>query len=114
MDSIPPATTISDSPSCTACAARATAFSPEPQTLLMVIAATFRSAAAIEGGLARGVLAEAGLHDVAHDGFVDLLAVKAGAASGLGDGFGAEFGGGEAGQGALEFAYRGADGAENY
>src|SRR6267154_3705664 len=40
MDSIPPATTISDSPSCTACAARATAFSPEPQTLLMVMAAT--------------------------------------------------------------------------
>src|SRR5947207_464407 len=40
MDSIPPATTISDSPSWTACAANATAFKPEPQTLLMVIAAT--------------------------------------------------------------------------
>src|SRR5579859_4398221 len=40
MDSIPPATTISDSPSCTACAASATDFNPEPQTLLMVIAAT--------------------------------------------------------------------------
>src|SRR5260221_703290 len=40
MDSIPPATTISLSPSCTACAASATAFSPEPQTLLIVIAAT--------------------------------------------------------------------------
>src|SRR6266436_4598401 len=40
MDSIPPATTISLSPSCTACAASATAFNPEPQTLLMVIAAT--------------------------------------------------------------------------
>src|SRR5712692_8711850 len=40
MDSIPPATTISDSPVCTACAASATAFNPEPQTLLMVIAAT--------------------------------------------------------------------------
>src|SRR5208282_1826237 len=40
MDSMPPATTISDSPVITACAARATAFSPEPHTLLMVIAAT--------------------------------------------------------------------------
>src|SRR6266850_3629032 len=40
MDSMPPATTISDSPSCTACAASATAFNPEPQTLLIVIAAT--------------------------------------------------------------------------
>ena len=37
---MPPATTISDSPSATACAARPTAFKPEPQTLLMVIAAT--------------------------------------------------------------------------
>src|SRR5437762_5367228 len=40
MDSMPPATTISDSPVCTACAASATAFNPEPQTLLMVMAAT--------------------------------------------------------------------------
>src|SRR5216684_2392208 len=40
MDSMPPATTISDSPSCTACAASATAFNPEPQTLFIVIAAT--------------------------------------------------------------------------
>src|SRR5258708_37395617 len=39
MDSMPPATTVSDSPSCTACAASATAFRPEPQTLLMVMAA---------------------------------------------------------------------------
>src|SRR6266481_8110513 len=40
MDSMPPATTISLSPSMTACAASATAFNPEPQTLLMGIAAT--------------------------------------------------------------------------
>src|SRR6267143_202090 len=37
---MPPATTISDSPRVTACAARATALRPEPQTLLMVMAAT--------------------------------------------------------------------------
>src|SRR6516165_2883152 len=40
MDSMPPATTISSSPNCTAWAASPTAFSPEPHTLLMVIAAT--------------------------------------------------------------------------
>src|SRR5262250_1874068 len=37
---MPPATTISDSPVCTACAASATAFNPDPQPLLIVIAAT--------------------------------------------------------------------------
>ena len=38
MLSWPPATTISASPALIACAARCVAFSPEPQTLLMVIA----------------------------------------------------------------------------
>src|SRR5258707_10086779 len=40
MHSIPPATAISDSPRVTAWAARATALRPEPQALLMVMAAT--------------------------------------------------------------------------
>src|SRR5437660_2057452 len=40
MDSMPPATTTELFPVCTACAARATAFSPEPQTLLIVMAPT--------------------------------------------------------------------------
>ncbi|OIQ99559.1 hypothetical protein GALL_183080 [mine drainage metagenome] len=40
MLSCPPATTISASPSRTACAASITAFRPEPQTLLMVMAGT--------------------------------------------------------------------------
>jgi len=40
MFSWPPAITISASPSRIACAASITAFSPEPQTLLMVIAGT--------------------------------------------------------------------------
>jgi hypothetical protein len=38
IDSIPPATTISASPRRTACAASIAAFSPEPQTLLIVSA----------------------------------------------------------------------------
>ena len=80
MDSMPPATTISVSPSCTACAASATALRPEPQTLLMVMRGDAGITAAFERGLARGILAEASLDHVAEDGFVDLLAVKTGAA----------------------------------
>src|SRR5215472_9983232 len=38
IDSIPPATTIELFPVCTACAASATAFNPEPHTLLIVMA----------------------------------------------------------------------------
>src|SRR5262245_30362073 len=41
MDSMPPATTTSVSPVAMPCAASMTAFRPEPQTLLMVRAATF-------------------------------------------------------------------------
>ena len=40
MDSIPPATTALTSPARTACAASITALSPDPQTLLMVMAGT--------------------------------------------------------------------------
>ncbi len=40
IDSMPPATTISASPALMAWAASITAFRPEPQTLLMVRAAT--------------------------------------------------------------------------
>src|SRR5687768_743270 len=40
IDSMPPATAISISPSAMPCAASMTAFKPEPQTLLMVSAAT--------------------------------------------------------------------------
>jgi len=40
MDSMPPATAMSTSPAWIACAASITALSPEPQTLLTVMAAT--------------------------------------------------------------------------
>ena len=73
MLSMPPATTISESPVWMPCAARPTAFSPEPQTLLIVIAATSGSQAAAERGLPGRILAEAGGDHVAHDDFVDLL-----------------------------------------
>ncbi len=66
-----------------------------------------------ERGLARGILAESGLNDVAHDDFVDLRGLDAGAAHGFGDGFGAELRRGERGESALKFADRGADGGED-
>ena len=47
-------------------------------------------AAAFEGCLASGILAEPGLDYVAEDGFVDLLGVETRAAGGFGDHLGAE------------------------
>ena len=50
-----------------------------------------RVAAAFQCGLSRGILAQAGLHHVAEDDFVDLVARHAGAADGFGDDFCAQF-----------------------
>ena len=55
-----------------ACAASITAFRPEPQTLLMVSAATWRRQAGADRGLAGRVLAEAGRDHVAQDHLVHL------------------------------------------
>ena len=74
---MPPATTISDSPSVTACAASPTAFSPEPHTLLMVIAATRGSSPPPQRRLPRRILPQPRLHHVAHDHFVHLLRLNA-------------------------------------
>jgi hypothetical protein len=54
--------------------------------------------------LASGVLAQASLNDIAHDGFVDVFGVDSRTADGFGYGFGAKVDGGEAGEAALEFA----------
>jgi hypothetical protein len=59
----------------TACAASITAFRPEPQTLLMVIAGTaFPWQAGLDHGLAGRVLAHAGGQHLAQDDFADLVA----------------------------------------
>src|SRR5215469_7413645 len=92
MDSLPPAATIFRSPGWTACAP---------------------SAAAFESGLARGILAESGLHDVAQDGFIHLRGLEAGASNGFGDNFCAEFGSGESGEAALKFSDGRADDGKN-
>ena len=58
MLSMPPATTISELPVWIACWPSATAFSPEPQTLLMVMAATADGQSAAERRLARRILSQ--------------------------------------------------------
>ena len=89
---MPPAATISDSPSCTACAARRDGFEPRAADFVDGHRGDARIESAAQRGLARGILAEARLHHVAHDGFVHQLRVDAGAAHGFRDGFRAEFG----------------------
>src|SRR5262249_60026712 len=72
-----------------------------------------RLAAALERGLARRILAEASLHNVAEDRFVHLLWLDGGAANRFGGNFCAEFGRGETGEAALEFSDGRADSGEN-
>ena len=59
-----------------------TAFSPDPQTLLIVSAATSLSEAASQCGLPCRRLAEPRRDDVAHDAFLDDGRVDAGARDG--------------------------------
>ena len=54
--------------------ARATAFSPEPQTLLTVMALT-QGEGHREGRLPRGILSQSGGDDIAHDALVHLRGI---------------------------------------
>ena len=78
IDSMPPATTTSTSPARMSWSAIAMAFRPERQTLLMVIEGDVQWDTALDAGRACGVLAGAGLEDLAHDHVVDLLAADPG------------------------------------
>ena len=78
MFSVPPATTTWASPHWIAWAASITAFSPEPQTLLTVVAPTRGGQAGADGRLPGDVLAQAGAEHVAEDDFVDLVGADAG------------------------------------
>src|SRR5712692_5784066 len=72
-----------------------------------------RSAAPLERRLARGILAEAGLHYVAENGFVNLIRIEAGAANGFGDRFGAKLRRGKSGETALKFSDGRSNSGEN-
>ena len=83
IDSMPPATTMRLSPAAMPCAASITAFRPEPQTWLTVVADTRAVEPGAERRLTRRVLAEPGGDDVAHQALVDGGGLDAGAGDGL-------------------------------
>ena len=101
------------SPTAMPCAASITALSPDPQTLLIVSAATSSSETAAQCRLPGRRLAEAGRDDVAHDAFVDDGGVDAGAGDGFADDDGAELRGGELLQRPEELAGRGSNGGND-
>ena len=109
IDSMPPATAMSMSPVAIPCAASITAFRPEPQTLLIVIAATCScrpplSAAWRAGFWPSPAATTLPMMHSSTDGGID-----AGAADGLAHGDGAELRRGELFQRAEELAGRRAD-----
>src|SRR5581483_9176596 len=71
-------------------------------------------AAALQSGLARGILSQPRLNDVAENCFVHLFGFDAGAANRFRDDFCAQFRGGKSGQAALKFADGSANRGENY
>ena len=87
-----------------AAAAMAIAEALETQTRLTVIAGVSVGQAGLEADLAGGVLAQAGLDDVAEDEFVDLVGGDAGAVQRLLDGDCAELLRRGAGEAALKAA----------
>ena len=113
MLSWPPAMMISESPSRIAWAASITAFRPEPQTLLIVIAGTLLRQPGLDHRLARRVLAGAGLQHLAEDHLADLLARQLRALQQFGDHGGAEFGRRNLGERAAELADGGAGGGDD-
>ena len=66
-----------------ACTASATAFSPEPQTLLMVMRADLGRKTSEERGLACRVLSQSRGDDIAHDAFVHLIGLEPRAPNGF-------------------------------
>ena len=73
-----------------------------------------RVQAAAQRRLPRRILAQARLHDVAHDDFVDRVRLDAGAARGFGDDSRAKLGGRKGRERALKFADRRAHGAQDH
>ena len=113
IDSMPPATAMSMSPSAMPCAASITALRPEPHTLLIVSAPTLLSRPPLSAAWRAGAWPSAGADDVAQDALVDGGRVDAGAAHGFAHGHRAELGRLEILQPAEELAGRRANGADD-
>ena len=95
------------------CAARPTAFRPEPQTLLIVIAATSGSKPPRKRGLAGGILPQSGGDNVPHDDFVDLPGLETCAFNGRFNHQSPKLRRSQRLQSALEFPDRRTNGADN-
>ena len=107
MLSMPPATTTSASPARISAAASMIAFSPEPQTRLIVVALVVTGSPAAERRLAGRCLADAGLEHLAHEDLVDRRPVRQAAPlDGRADGDPAELDRGHLGERAGELADR--------
>jgi hypothetical protein len=90
-----------------------TAFSPEPQTALMVSAGVSFGHAGLHGGLAGRVLPAARCQHLAHDDLPDLGRGHPGALQQGTDDDRPQIGGGRLGQGAPKFADGGAHGTHD-
>ena len=73
MFSMPPATMIPASPARMICDASVTDFSPEPHSMLMVVAGTSTGSPAPIAAWRAGILAEAGLQHAPEQDLLDLL-----------------------------------------
>ena len=85
IDSMPPATATSMSPVAMPWAASITAFSPEPQTLLIVSAATRSASPPLSAACRAGFCPLPAWIDVAHDALVDEGRIDARARHGFPD-----------------------------
>ena len=74
----------------------------------------FRRQSAVDRGLARGILPQSGGNHIAHDAFVHLRRVEAGALHRLADHDGAELRCAEIRQASLKFSYRRATAGDDY
>jgi hypothetical protein len=106
MDSMPPATRMSLVPAASMSWANIAARMPEPHILFTVVQPAAERQARAERRLAGRRLALAGGQHAAHDRFLDLLRLDAGALDGGADGGRAELGAGERGEVAHEAAHR--------
>ena len=107
MLSMPPATMMSLVPASSRSWASIAAFMPEPHILLMVVQPADERQAGAERGLARRRLSLPGGQHAAHDDFLDLVGLDAGALDRGADRGSAELVRGEALEFALQGAHRG-------
>ena len=111
---MPPAITISLSPSETACAASADGLESRAANFIDGHGGDADVQAATQRRLPRGILPQPRLHDIAHDDFIDRFRSNAGAAGAFRNNLGAQLGSGKRRQATLKFTHRSPHGADNH